>query len=466
MRSSFPSRVSDLSSASANSILAKGVLAVAALLLILPTWLLGANGVWNGSTSTSWTLAGNWTGGVPQSGTSTADFSSSAVPFLPTTPAGGLTIGELQFDNTLTGAFTINGTGNLISLKAAGTLAGTGILDNSNFLVTINPNISLLTNAQTWSTAGSSGGGLLVNGTVALAKALTLDTSSSSSITLSNVVSGASPLVITGSGTTTLSGLNIYTGATTINGGTLSVNSIANTSTSSALGAPTTVANGTIAIGSTTTGATLQYTGSTNASTNRVIDLTGTTGGATLDSSGTGTVTFTSAFTATGAGSKTLTLTGSNTGANTISGAIVNNSGTNLTSVNKTGAGEWVLSGTNTYSGATTIDGGILSVGTLANGGSNSDLGSSSNAATNLVLNGGTLNYTGAGVTTDRLFSVGTSGGTIDSSGSGALNFSNTGSMGFNSQTGTRTLTLTGTNTNANTIAAIIGDNTGATSPR
>src|SRR5438132_3071386 len=36
--------------------------------------------------------------------------------------------------------------------------------------------------------------------------------------------------------------------------------------------------------------------------------------------------------------------------------------------------------------------------------------------------------------------------------------------MGFNSQTGTRTLTLTGTNTGNNTLAAIIGDNSGATS--
>jgi len=132
--------------------------------------------------------------------------------------------------------------------------------------------------------------------------------------------------------------------------------------------------------------------------------------------------------------------------------------------VTKQGSGILTFSGANTYTGANTISAGTLSVSSLANGGTASNLGQSTNTATNLVLNGGTLQYTGAAVTTDRLFSVGTSGGTIDSSGSGALNFSNTGSMGFNSQTGTRTLTLTGTNTNANTIAAVIGDNTGATS--
>ncbi|HZT23948.1 MAG TPA: autotransporter-associated beta strand repeat-containing protein, partial [Verrucomicrobiae bacterium] len=75
----------------------------------------------------------------------------------------------------------------------------------------------------------------------------------------------------------------------------------------------------------------------------------------------------------------------------------------------------------------------------------------------------GTLQYTGGAVTTDRLFSVGTNSGTLDASGSGAVNFSNTGSMAFNGQTGTRSLTLTGSNTGANTLAAIIGDNGGAT---
>ncbi|HWY51274.1 MAG TPA: autotransporter-associated beta strand repeat-containing protein [Chthoniobacterales bacterium] len=152
-------------------------------------------------------------------------------------------------------------------------------------------------------------------------------------------------------------------------------------------------------------------------------------------------------------------LTVNGTGSTTVSGVV---SGTG--SITKSGTGTLTLGGTNTYTGVTTISAGTLSVSSLANGGSNSNIGASSNAATNLVLNGGTLQYTGATVSTDRLFSVGTSGGTIDASGSGAVNFTNTGSMGFNSQSGTRTLTLTGTNTGSNTFAAIIGDNGGATS--
>jgi fibronectin-binding autotransporter adhesin len=125
-------------------------------------------------------------------------------------------------------------------------------------------------------------------------------------------------------------------------------------------------------------------------------------------------------------------------------------------------AGTLVLSGTNAYIGATTLTAGTLQISSLANGGLASNIGASSNAAANLILNGGTLRYTGAAVSTDRLFSLQASS-MIDSSGTGAVNFTNTGSMGFNSGVAAKTLTLTGTNTGNNTIAAVIGDNTAAT---
>jgi autotransporter-associated beta strand protein len=80
--------------------------------------------------------------------------------------------------------------------------------------------------------------------------------------------------------------------------------------------------------------------------------------------------------------------------------------------------------GVNAYSGPTTVSGGTLIVSTLANGGTPSDIGASSSAATNLVLNGGTLQYIGGGATVDRQVTVGTAGGTLDASGSGTLTFS------------------------------------------
>ena len=121
----------------------------------------------------------------------------------------------------------------------------------------------------------------------------------------------------------------------------------------------------------------------------------------------------------------------------------------------------------------TTISGGVLSTGTtgiLANGGTASSIGLSTNAAANLVLDGGTLQYanTSAAESTDRLFTLTSNGGTLDASGSGAVTFAGNGSGAANAiaNTGTsaRTLTLTGTNTGTNTLAPILADNTGATS--
>ncbi|MEX2091862.1 MAG: hypothetical protein WD971_04250, partial [Pirellulales bacterium] len=72
-----------------------------------------------------------------------------------------------------------------------------------------------------------------------------------------------------------------------------------------------------------------------------------------------------------------------------------------------------------------------LTVSNLANGGVASGIGSSSNAAENLLIQGSTLKYVGGAQSTDRLFTVGTAGAIVDASGSGALNFSNTGNLGI-----------------------------------
>jgi fibronectin-binding autotransporter adhesin len=265
--------------------------------------------------------------------------------------------------------------------------------------------------------------------------------------TMTGAISGAGGFQKTGAGLLVLSANNIYTGKTSILNGTLGVATIGSVSGTGNLGSPTTVANATIDIGAATVAATLRYTGSGEA-TDRVVNLAGTTGGATLDQSGSGLLRFTSALTATGAGSKTLTLQGSTAGTGEIAGSIVNNSGSNLTNVTKAGTGTWTLSGANTYTGVTTINGGVLSVATLANGGANSSIGASTNAAANLVLGGGSLQYTGGTLTTDRSFTLTASTtSTIDvSSAAATLTFtgSTTATTGALTKAGAGTLALAG----------------------
>ena len=72
----------------------------------------------------------------------------------------------------------------------------------------------------------------------------------------------------------------------------------------------------------------------------------------------------------------------------------------------------------------------ILVVDKLSNGGGASSIGSATSDAANLFIQGSTLKYVGAGDSTDRLFTIGTGGATIDSSGTGAVIFSNAGALG------------------------------------
>lgn len=135
-----------------------------------------------------------------------------------------------------------------------------------------------------------------------------------------------------------------------------------------------------------------------------------------------------------------------------------NNQLTGARNVQITNGGEVQLSGANSYSGVTRIqakyhtttqnqaiantstnisnvvyEGTTLTVNTLLNGGVNSSIGSSTSDASNLVIQGSTLRYAGTGSngTTDRLFTVGTGGATLEAAGSSgsALNFTNTGAL-------------------------------------
>ncbi|MGO4842846.1 autotransporter-associated beta strand repeat-containing protein, partial [Rhizobiaceae sp. 2RAB30] len=72
----------------------------------------------------------------------------------------------------------------------------------------------------------------------------------------------------------------------------------------------------------------------------------------------------------------------------------------------KAGAGTASLTGANSYTGATTLSGGVLAISTVANGGAASSIGRSGSASSNLVIESGTLRYTGATASTDRGFTL------------------------------------------------------------
>ena len=240
-----------------------------------------------------------------------------------------------------------------------------------------------------------------------------------------------------GLGTITISGSNTFLGGVNISNG---AGTRLNIGSASALG------SGTLTFGNSTNRRDMEFDNTSNApltlSTTNAIVLASNASfiGSNDLNMGTGGVTIAATTTAVlNVLAKKLTLGGVITGAK---------------SVGVMGSGTVALTGANSYS-STTFVGGNLAVSSLANGGTNSNIGASTNVAGNLVLNRGTLQYSGSAVTTDRLFTVGNGGGAIDSSGSGALVFGNTGT---NISTDTVALTFT-------TATFVVGSSTITVNP-
>jgi fibronectin-binding autotransporter adhesin len=218
-------------------------------------------------------------------------------------------------------------------------------------------------------------------------------------------------------GTLAINNVNKFTGAVTINAGTLAANSIANGGVSSALGAGTSINLG---------GATLSYTGG-NASSDRSIAMTA---GSTLDVPSGGT---------------SLSLTGAVSGAFTLT---------------KTGAGTLVLQNTGNTYGATTINGGTVSVA------ANTALGNTGP----LNFDTGTLDITGSSAFSSyKSVVLNSGGGTIQADNSaGVTLYAAMSGVGALTKTGTGSLTLSavsghagGTVVNQGTLVLATGGGTG-----
>ncbi len=250
-------------------------------------------------------------------------------------------------------------------------------------------------------------GSLTGSGNVTLgANTLTIGCDNTSPAAYSGIISGTGGITKIGTGTLTLSGANTYTGASTVNAGTLRLATAAERiSNSSAL----------------------------------IVNSPGTfdLGGfaeTVASISGNGTITNTGAATS---------LTFGDANNTTFSGLITN--AASALSLIKQGTGTTTLSGANSYTGTTTINAGALSIS------ADNNLGTAPGAATpgKLTLNGGTLITTSTfTLSTNRGITLGASGGTIQVEPSTTLTYggiaAGTGSL---TKTGTGTLVLSGTNT-------------------
>ena len=342
---------------------------------------------WTGSANGEWTNSANWNpASVPGSGNSVLFDSAGGGNTLIDLSSSPITVKNIEFNSSSCAAYTIGTTGQQLHLNGpeyghGAITVDAGVTQNQTFAadLRLNGDGSL---KGIYNIVNNSSASLNITGTIAPSGGsnyyLSLMGSGSGINTLSGVLSDGDTMVemqvnVLG-GTWALTGANTFGGAVVIQGGTLVANTINNGSQASSLGNSYTQDTNLCFNGNSGTVSTLRYTGETTSTDrNFWIDDNVT---ATFDVAG-GDLTFTG-------GVKT-----------SCSGSIV-----------KTGAGMLALNGTSYYSGATILREGTLSANDLQNGGHDSSIGKSSSAASNLVFDGGTLQYTGGSTSIDRSFAI------------------------------------------------------------
>ncbi len=349
---------------------------------------------------------------------------------------GGLTkigVGTLTVSgtNTYTGATAINA--GILQFGASG-----GLIASSAITVNAGSTLDLKGNSNSILSLTGAGGVTLGGGTLTLNPVL--------ATTFSGVISGTGGLVKAGTATNTLSGVNTYSGSTTINAGAISIaaaTGLGNSANTLALSGGTLNTSATLTLAQLVT---LGVGGGTFNPGTTTLTISGPiSGSGTLFKLGTGTLALTGANTylggtVYGAGiiavnadsalgdpagaitftnSATLTNTSSFTSARAINinaGTATISSGTNVTvnfsglisgvgALSKSGAGTLILSGANTYAGLTTVSAGVLNLQNSSalgggSGGTTVTSGAQLQLQGGITLTGESLTLSGTGVAT------------------------------------------------------------------
>jgi len=396
--------------------------ATIALLLafLAPGPVRAASNSWNVNAAGNWATAGSWLGGVNIPGSTTADNSDIATFSFTLTAARAVTvdanryIGEIDFGNTSNFGYTL-GTG-ILHLNNGGliqTVAGNGnhtdTISSAIVISGTSATAATFTANATSATSLLSIGAVTGSATSGNTTTLTLNGTNAGSNAVTGIIgdgAGTGKLAVTKSGTGlwTLSGTNTFTGALTVEEGTLSVASL-----STNVGAASSVI-----LGKSGTTGTLQYTGSTSGSSVKAFSLATGGTGEFLVSNAAMVLTLTTAITGNG-------------------------------SLTKTGSGTLALNGVNTYSGLTTVTAGTLSLGNTTNTLPNSAV---------ILVNGGTLDVANNDTVGVVTISSGTISGTGTLSGSsyaltdsGTISAALAGTGSTLTKTGAGTVALNATNT-------------------
>ena len=299
----------------------------------------------------------------------------------------------LTGSNTYTGSTTISaGTISISSSDNLGATPGSADADNIIF------NGGTLNSSANFTLETNKGITLTGDGTV--------NTESSTTLTYGGVITGSENLIKTGTGTFVLSGINTYTGNTTISAGILRVSGTLSDSTD-------VINSGTYDVDATDTIQSL---------------------------SGSGAVQLASS----------VTLTTGDSGNDTVSG-VISGSG----SFTKVGSGTLTFSANNTYTGDTTISAGTLTVsGTLADTTDVINSGTYDVDATDTIqsLSGSgavelanSITLTSGDSGSDTISGVISGAGSFSKSGSGTLTFSTNNTYTGDTTINAGTLKLTGT---------------------